>query len=70
MSTADIANVFYGMAVPEELGGLFTLPAVRAKFVSVSMLDGEAVGSSYGMVVVCAYLPAVGAFASWRCSRA
>ena len=43
VASGDLANAFYTLSVPEELGRLFTLPAIEAGRVGVTTADGRLV---------------------------
>ena len=44
LGTADVSNAFYGLEVPDSLGKVLALPAVRARHLGLSWLDGLSVG--------------------------
>lgn len=53
IGSGDLANAFYTLSVPDDLGRMFTLPAVRADRIGIDEVDGNTLRPG---TMVCPYL--------------
>ena len=69
IASGDLANAFYTLAVPEELGHMFTLPLVSASLVGINTIDGVPIAPRTQVVPYLRVLPMGWSWALHLCQQ-